>query len=167
MSPEEVRSKLVEINKEQYEIYPYVIKYNKLEAMRVDLQNSCPHKNAFLHSSFTDSYEQRTYGTIICLESLDVQGMMKNHKLAKSIADASWSSFINMLNYKAIWYGREISVVDRYFASSKLCNVCGWKYQDLDLSVREWRCLECGSYHNRDINAAINIRNQGLKLIEN
>jgi len=70
MSPEEVRSKLAEINKEQDKTYPYVIKYNKLKAMRVDLQNSCPHKNAFLHSSFTDSYEQRTYGTIICHDCL-------------------------------------------------------------------------------------------------
>lgn len=102
---------------------------------------------------------------VICLEDLNIEGMKKNHKLAKSISDASWYSFTTMLNYKAIWYGREISVVDRYFASSKLCHVCGWKYVDLDLSVREWKCPECGSSHNRDINAAINIRNEGLKLI--
>jgi len=102
---------------------------------------------------------------VICLEDLNVEGMIKNHKLAKSIADVSWSSFVTMLNYKAIWYGREISVIDRYFASSKLCNICGWKFVDLDLSIRNWICPDCGTNHNRDVNAAINIRNEGLKLI--
>ena len=102
---------------------------------------------------------------IICLEDLNVEKMLKNHNLAKSIADASWSSFVTMLNYKSIWYGREISVVDRYFPSSKLCNVCGWKYVNLDLSVRNWICPECGSNHNRDVNAAINIFKEGLRLI--
>ena len=102
---------------------------------------------------------------IICLEDLNIEGMVKNHNLAKSIADASWSSFVTMLNYKSIWYGREISVVDRYFPSSKLCNICGWKYVNLDLSIRNWICPECGSKHNRDINAAINIFKEGLRLI--
>jgi len=102
---------------------------------------------------------------VICLEDLNIKGMVKNHKLAKSISDASWSSFNTMLKYKAIWYGREIVVIDRFFPSSKLCNVCGWKYVDLNLSIRNWICPECGSKHNRDINAAINIRNEGLRLI--
>ena len=102
---------------------------------------------------------------VICLEDLNVEGMIKNHKLAKSIADVSWSSFITMLNYKAEWYGREISVIDRYFPSSKLCNVCGWKYQDLDLSIREWYCPECNTKHDRDVNASINILKEGLRLL--
>ena len=71
-----------------------------------------------------------------------------------------------MLKYKVTWYGRKIVVIDQYFPSSKLCNICGWKYQDLDLSIREWTCPECGSKHDRDINAAKNILNEGLRLIE-
>jgi len=102
---------------------------------------------------------------VICLEDLNVEGMVKNHKLAKSISDVSWSSFTTMLKYKAEWYGRQIIVIDRYFPSSKLCNVCGWKYQDLDLSIREWTCPECKTHHDRDINASINILKEGLKQI--
>ncbi len=102
---------------------------------------------------------------IICLEDLNIEGMVKNHKLAKSISDVSWNSFAIMLNYKAEWYGREIVVIDRYYPSSKLCNICGWKYNDLNLSIRNWECPECNTNHNRDVNAAINIRNEGLKLL--
>jgi len=99
------------------------------------------------------------------LEDLNIEGMVKNHKLAKSISDVSWNSFAIMLNYKAEWYGREIVVIDRYYPSSKLCNICGWKYNDLNLSIRNWECPECNTNHNRDVNAAINIRNEGLKLL--
>jgi len=102
---------------------------------------------------------------VICLEDLQVSNMLKNHNLAKAISEVSWYKFTTMLKYKAQWYGREIVIIDRYFPSSKLCNICGWKYHDLSLNIRKWICPECKTNHNRDINAAINILKEGLRLL--
>ena len=99
---------------------------------------------------------------IIITENLNISGMMRNHKLAKSISDASWSEFIRMLRYKAAWYGRTFHQIDRFFASSKTCGSCGHKLDTLDLSVREWECPSCHSIHDRDTNAAKNILDKGL-----
>lgn len=99
-------------------------------------------------------------------ENLNVSGMVKNHNLAKAIHDVSWYELTRQLQYKSEWNGRVYHKVDRYFPSSQLCSVCGYKNSGTkDLSVREWTCTECGSNHDRDINAAINILNQGMEEI--
>jgi putative transposase len=91
--------------------------------------------------------------------------MIKNHKLSKHIADASWSKFIELLTYKAEWNDKQIVKIDRFFPSSKTCNCCGYINQNLNLSVREWTCPSCNIKLDRDLNASKNILNEGYKLI--
>ena len=98
---------------------------------------------------------------VICIEDLNVAGMIKNHCLSKSIADASWSSFTTMLDYKCSWYGKTLVKIDRWYPSSKTCHCCGHKLDSLELDTREWTCQECSSAHDRDWNAAINILRKG------
>lgn len=99
---------------------------------------------------------------VICVETLAVKNMMKNHCLAGAIADCSWSELLRQLAYKASWYGRRIVQVDRFFPSSKTCSGCGFIKQDLKLSDREWSCPECEIHHDRDANAARMVLKQGL-----
>ena len=96
-------------------------------------------------------------------EDLNISGMVKNHNLAKSIHDVSWYELTRQLEYKSKWNGRIYHKIDRFYASSQLCSVCNYRNKEVkNLSVREWICPECNTKHNRDVNASINILNQGL-----
>ena len=102
---------------------------------------------------------------IICIEDLNVKGMMQNHKLAKSIQELSLFEFRRQLEYKCRWYGRQLIIIDRFYPSSKTCHNCGYIYKGLRLSEREWVCPHCKSLIDRDYNASLNILTKGLKQI--
>jgi len=118
-------------------------------------------RNDFLHKL---SFKIINENQVVILENLNIKGMVKNHKLAKSISDASWSKFVELLKYKADWYGRELIQINRFFPSSKLCSNCGYENKDLTLKDREWVCPQCKVKLDRDINAANNILVEGLKM---
>lgn len=103
---------------------------------------------------------------LICIENLNVKSMTKNHKLAKAIQDCSFGTLVSMLKYKAKWHNRKIVEIGRFYPSSKLCHCCGNRMQYMGLEIREWTCPNCGETHDRDINAAINIKNEGLRLLD-
>ena len=104
---------------------------------------------------------------IIYIENLNVKGMTKNHKLAKTIQDASFGTLVSMLKYKAAWHNRQIIKIGKFYPSSKICHCCGHKMDYMGLEVRKWTCPVCNVVHDRDINAAINIMNEGLRILDN
>jgi putative transposase len=116
----------------------------------------------FLHKTSSELIKNHDS---LAIEDLAVSNMVKNHKLAQSISDAGWSTFVTMLEYKAEWYGKNILKIGRFEPSSKLHANCGHINKDLKLSDREWICPKCGDVVSRDVNAAINIKSFALKNI--
>lgn len=130
-------------------------------------------KVAKLHAKIADSRKDFLHklstrlvneNQVIAIETLAVRNMLKNRSRAKSIADASWSEFARQLKYKSKWYGRELVSIDRWYPSSKRCSECGHTAKSMILDVRDWACPECGTFHDRDINAAHNILAAGLAV---
>lgn len=102
---------------------------------------------------------------VVCVETLNVKGMTKNHKLAKSISDAGWGTLVNFLEYKCAREGKAFVKCDRWFPSSKACSSCGAVQEKMPLDIRSWECHSCGTKHDRDVNAAKNIRDEGLRIL--
>lgn len=102
----------------------------------------------------------------LAFENLNVEGMKKNHHVAYAISDVRWSQLLNFIQYKCNWYGKEFKQVDRFYASSKICSCCGAYHKDIvnSLSIREWVCPDCGTHHDRDVNAARNILTRALSV---
>lgn len=119
-------------------------------------------RSDFLHKLSTKLIAENQ---VICVETLRVAGMLKNRRLAKSISDAAWREFVRQLEYKAEWYGRTVVRISQWEPSSKKCSHCGHRLKDLDLKVRIWTCPSCAAVHDRDVNAAINIRAAGLAVL--
>lgn len=135
--------------KQQYKLAKV---YNKIKNIRHD----------FLNKITTKLIKENQ---IICLEDLNVKGMLQNHHLAKAISNLGINEFENKLKYKANWYGRVIQYVDRFYPSSQLCHECGSQNPLVkNLSIREWICPKCNTIHDRDLNAALNIKKEGLRL---
>ena len=120
------------------------------------------HGRLDLHHKITHNLICKNQATSYALEDLAVKNMVKNRKLAKAINDVAWYQFITILTYKALWNGKNILKVNRFFASSKICSHCHYKLDSLPLSVRNWTCPSCQTHHDRDTNAASNIRKQAL-----
>ena len=116
-------------------------------------------RNNFQHQL---SFKLISENQAIAMETLNVKGMVKNHCLAQAISDSAWSSFVTKLEYKAEWFGKTILRIGQFEPSSKLCNVCGYHNSELSLKDREWTCPNCKTPHDRDINAAINIKKFSL-----
>ena len=154
-----VEDKLVKVQS-YYSRHKWKRSLRKLQRLHSKIANQ---RKDFLHKLSTKLIHENQ---VICLEDLNVKWMMKNHKLAKSISDVGWWMFVNFLQYKAEWYGRNVIIINRYFPSSKTCNCCGNVKEELKLSERMYHCESCWAELDRDINAAKNILKEWLKQLE-
>ena len=136
--------------------------YQKQKLAVARIHEKVRHGRLDLHHKITHSLICENQATSYALEDLAVKNMVKNRKLAKAINDVGWGQFVTLLTYKATWYGKNILKVNRFFASSKICSHCHHKLDNLPLSVRNWTCPSCQTHHDRDTNAASNIRSQAL-----
>ena len=132
----------------------------KLKVARIHEKVANQRKD-FLHKLSTNLIKNHD---VICIEDLASKNLMKNHHLARAIGDVSWYEFVRQLTYKADWYGKKIVQINRWFPSSQLCSFCGESSGKKPLSIREWTCEHCGTHHDRDINASVNILKEGLRL---
>ena len=154
------------IKRLQRQISRKVAGSNNRNKARIKLAKACKkindRKQHYLHYVTNTLINENQ---VICMEDLNVKGMLRNHKLAESIQEMNFGEFRKMLEYKAKWYGRQIVYVDRFYPSSKTCNHCGYVNKELELSDRQWVCPQCGELIERDYNAALNILNEGLRII--
>ena len=155
-----MRTKLERANANLNECKNYQKQKHKVAKLYEHIANCAKDFNHKLSLRLVTEYD------FIAAEHLNVSGLLKNHKLAYSISDVRWSQLVNFIKYKCRWYGKEFRQVDRFYASSKICSCCGAYYNDIvnSLSVREWTCPDCGTHHDRDVNAARNILIQALNV---
>ncbi len=135
-------------------------KCNRIYQKITDVKTDYIHK---ITSELVKNYD------VIKVEDLNIKGMMKNHKLAEAISECNWYQFIQTLEYKCLWNDKTLVKIDRFYPSSQMCSVCGYVEKRVkNLNVREWTCCNCGTHHDRDINAAKNILNyNSARSVEN
>ena len=155
-----MRTKLERVNANLDECKNYQKQKHKVAKLHEHIANCAKDFNHKLSRKLAEEYD------FIAMEDLNIEGMKQNHKLAYSISDVHWSQLVNFIRYKCQWYGKEFRQVDRFYASSKICSCCGTVHKDIvnSLSVREWTCPDCGTHHDRDVNAAKNILIQALSV---
>lgn len=140
------------------------INYNKRKKMVSNIHEKIKNQRKDFQHKLSHELVYKSQDTTFVLETLSVKNMVKNRKLAKSISDCGWSSFVDMLKYKSKYVGKNVIQINRFFPSSKTCSTCGIVVNKLPLSIREWSCECCDTHHDRDINASINILKFGLKI---
>lgn len=155
-----MRTKLERANLNLDECKNYQKQKRKVAKLYEHIANCAKDFNHKLSRRIVEEYD------LIAMEDLNVEGMKKNHKIAYSISDVRWAQLLKFIQYKCQWYEKEFRQVDRFFASSKICSCCGTYHKDIvnSLSVRKWLCPDCGTNHDRDVNAARNILNQALSV---
>lgn len=155
-----MRAKLERAKLNLDECKNYQKQKHKVAKLYEHIANSAKDFNHKLSRKLVEEYD------LIAMEDLNIEGMRKNHNLAYSISDVRWSQLLNFIKYKCSWYGKEFKQVDSFYASSKICSCCGTYHKDIvnSLSVREWSCPDCGTRHDRDVNAARNILLQALSV---